>query len=322
MESYVITIIVALIQAILVISLAPLFGGITRKIRAKMHGRQGAGILQEYYDIAKLWHRSEMCEGQAGIISRIMPPIYLGTILILSAGLPLLIQTSPVMFLGDIITVLYMLALPRFMFSLASIDSGATYSALGGIRELIVGVLVEPALILSLLVLALSFGTTNIGYISYSIGSFFSIPLEQSMANYPVVSVIVAGIACAIACYIEMGKVPFDLAEAEQELQEGPLAGYSGPSLAMLKLGIEAKQVVIASLFIAIFIPWGAAQSFEISAIVIGFVTYLIKLFVVMMISNCIENAVMRVRYKFLGRYTWIVTGIAIMALVFVIVGI
>lgn len=54
---------------------------------------------------------------------------------------------------------------------------------------------------------------------------------------------ILAGIAFAIACYMELGKLPFDQAEAEQELQEGPLAELSGPSLAMAKLAMSMKQV-------------------------------------------------------------------------------
>ena len=312
----------AFLQAVIVVVLAPFFAGLGRVIRAKMHARTGPGVFQEYHDLAKLFRRGEKSEGQSSMISRIMPPIYLGVIIVLSAGMPLAIQTSPLMFLADIITVLYLLALPRFMFSLASIDSGATYSSLGGIRELIVGVLVEPSLILSLIVLALCFGTTNIGYIAYSIGSTFNYNLSEVLPSFPTAAVVVAGIAFAISCYIEMGKVPFDMAEAEQELQEGPLAGYSGPSLAMLKLAIEAKQIVIASLFISIFLPFGAAQSLAVPSVVFGFVYYIFKLFIVMLIVSLIENAVMRVRYKFLGRYTWIVTGIAALSFVFVIIGI
>ena len=71
------------------------------------------------------------------------------------------------------------------------------------------------------------------------------------------VAVILAGIAFAIACYMELGKLPFDQAEAEQELQEGPLAELSGPSLAMAKLAMSMKQVLVVAWFCAIFVPWG-----------------------------------------------------------------
>ena len=51
------TIIIAILQAILLVSIAPLISGITRKIRAKMHSRTGTSIFQDYYDLVKLWKR-------------------------------------------------------------------------------------------------------------------------------------------------------------------------------------------------------------------------------------------------------------------------
>ena len=131
-----------------------------------------------------------------------------------------------------------------------------------------------------------------------------------------------AGVAFAMACYIEMGKLPFDLAEAEQEIQEGPLAAYSGPSLAMLKLGVSVKQLVVASLLVAIFLPFGGAVDASPVAVLAGAAAYVAKVLVVMLAASVIENAVMRVRYKLLGRYTWFVTGIALLSLVFLVIGI
>ena len=52
-----------------------------------------------------------------------------------------------------------------------------------------------------------------------------------------------------------MGKIPFDLAEAEQELQEGPLTEYSGPSFALLKVGLSLKSMVVASIFVSVLFP-------------------------------------------------------------------
>ena len=58
-------------------------------------------------------------------------------------------------------------------------------------------------------------------------------------------------------------KFPFDVAEAEQELQEGPLTEYSGAGLALAKWGLGLKQVVMAALFVALFLrPLGARKNF------------------------------------------------------------
>ncbi len=305
--------VIALLQAVLLVALAPLISGIARTIRAKMHARKGTGILQDYYDLAKLWKRCEVREGGSGLVSRLMPPVFLGSFILVAAGLPLVTLVCPVPLLGDIITILYLMALPRFMFSLASIDSAGSYTAIGGVRELLVGVLVEPSLILVLFVMALAAGSTNVGLMASAVAT---------LTAYPLVAVVVAGVACAMACYIEMGKLPFDLAEAEQEIQEGPLAAYSGPSLAMLKLGVSVKQLVVASLFVAIFLPFGAASTLAPLDVLFGFVAYVVKVLAVFLVTSVIENSVMRVRYKLLGRYTWFVVGIASLSLVFLVIGI
>ena len=53
----------AIVQALILLALAPLFSGISRMIRARIQSRRGPGVLQDYRDIAKLmkrqniWHR-------------------------------------------------------------------------------------------------------------------------------------------------------------------------------------------------------------------------------------------------------------------------
>ena len=53
-----------------------------------------------------------------------------------------------------------------------------------------------------------------------------------------------------------LGKLPFDIPEAEQEIMEGPFIEYSGPSLALFKWTFYIKQLVFASLFFNLFVGW------------------------------------------------------------------
>ena len=135
------------------------------------------------------------------------------------------------------------------------------------------------------------------------------------------VAVILAGIAFAIACYMELGKLPFDQAEAEQELQEGPLAELSGPSLAMAKLAMFMKQVLVVAWFCAIFVPWGEPATVGAAA-VLGAVIFLVKCLIDFVVCGVIENSCSRSRFKVLGNQTWAVVGIAVLAFVFVVVGV
>ena len=118
---------------------------------------------------------------------------------------------------GDLITLIYLLALFRFFFALSGLDTGSPFAGVGASRELTLGILVEPMLILSLLVLALIADSTHIEMISNTLAMGWNSPLTT----------VLALLACGFACFIEMGKIPFDVAEAEQELQEGPLTEYS-----------------------------------------------------------------------------------------------
>jgi hydrogenase-4 component C len=304
---------VGIIQLALVIALAPLVSGFARWMRAKMHTRQGASVLQDYYDIAKLFKRTDLHTKESGFIHRIMPVLFLATVAVLTLGIPMITLASPVPALGDMILVIYLLALPRFFFALSSVDSGSSYAGVGGIRELIVGVLVEPTLILALFVTVLLTGSSNIGGMGEAIAS---LSIDRPIA------VCVAGVAFAAACYIELGKLPFDAAEAEQELQEGPLSEYSGPSLATIKLAMSAKQIVVISWFLAIFLPFGAAAELTLSALAVGLVVFVVKLAVLLCVCCVFENVVSRVRFKLLGRQTWTVFGIAVFALVFCLFGI
>lgn len=305
--------IVAFVQCLLLVLLAPLVSGSARWLRAKMHTRRGPSILQDYYDIFKLLRRQDVRTEHTSFVHRLMPPLFFGSMLVLACGVPMITRLCPVPFLGDVITVIYLMALPRFFFALSGVDSSSAYAGVGGVRELLVGVLVEPSMMLALFVAALATGTTNIGQMGEAVAT-----LQVSSP----VGLIIAGIAFAWACYIELGKLPYDMAEAEQELQEGPLQEYSGPSLAMAKMALSMKQVVVVSLFVAVFLPFGAAADLAPASLALGLVFYLIKVGVLLFICSVVENLVARVRYKLMGRQTWTVVGVAVLAFVFCVLGV
>ncbi|MFJ5372045.1 respiratory chain complex I subunit 1 family protein [Pectobacterium versatile] len=301
----------ALIQAGILLLLTPLFTGISRQIRALMHSRRGPGIWQDYRDIFKLLKRQEIAPAQSGIIFRAMPWILLGSMLLVAMTLPVFTRTSPFGGAGDIITLLYLFALFRFFFSLSGLDTGSTFAGIGASRELTLGVLVEPTLILGLLVVALIAGSTNIGTISATLTDAWSSPTATLLAL----------LACGFASFIEMGKIPFDVAEAEQELQEGPLTEYSGCGLALVKWGIGLKQVVVAALFLVVFIPFGKAADMTASSLLLALILTLIKLLLVFVLASLFENSLARGRFLLTHRVTWVGFGVATLSFVFYLTG-
>lgn len=308
-------VIFALAQAVILLLLTPLFTGISRQIRARMHSRRGPGIWQDYREIHKLFKRQEVAPISSGLMFRLMPWVLISSmlvlVLVLAMALPLFITVSPFAGGGDLITLNYLLALFRFFFALSGLDTGSPFAGVGASRELTLGILVEPMLILSLLVLALIAGSTHIEMISNTLATGWNSPLTT----------VLALLACGFACFIEMGKIPFDVAEAEQELQEGPLTEYSGAGLALAKWGLGLKQVVMAALFVALFLPFGRAQELSLACLLTSLVVTLLKVLLIFVLASIAENTLARGRFLLIHHVTWLGFSLAALAWVFWLTG-
>jgi hydrogenase-4 component C len=299
---------IGVIQAILLLLLAPLYSGFARVMRAKMHSRQGPPLMQNYRDITKLMTRQEVVSEQAGWIFRVMPYLSLACMFLAAMIIPVLVTDSPLEAAGDLILIIYLFALPRFFFAVAGLESGSTFGGIGARRELLVSALVEPILLMIIFVMALLAGTTNLGRIS----------TEVATGAFPYSLAYLVGMAAfAFAAYVEMGKIPFDLGEAEQEVQEGPLAEYSGRSLAILKWSIYLKQLVLVALFLALFIPFGAMPQLSVIGFVIALIVFPLKALLWYFIAAVLENAMARNRFMSAPAVVWMALGLAFLSFVF-----
>ena len=296
-----------LLQALVLFALAPLLSGVTRVARARLHNRRGPGVLQEYRDLIKLFGRQSIAPDAAGWVFRLMPFVMVGVMLTIATALPVITVASPLPVLGDLITLIYLFAIARFFFAIAGLDTGSPFTGLGASREAMLGVLVEPILILGLWVAALVAGSTHISYITAAI---YHWPVGRSLP------LILALCACAFATFIEMGKLPFDLAEAEQELQEGPLTEYSGSGFAVLKWGISLKQLVVLQLFVGVFFPWGQMMHFSVTGLLLALAIAIVKLLVGVLVIALFENSMARLRFCATSRVTWAGFGFAFLAFV------
>jgi len=275
--------------------------------RARLHNRRGPGVLQEYRDLIKLLGRQSVAPADASWVFRLMPFVMIGVMLTIATALPVVTVASPLPALGDLITLIYLFAIARFFFAIAGLDTGSPFTGLGASREAMLGVLVEPILLLGLWVVALVAGSTHISTMTATLWSW---PVERS------VPLLLALCACAFATFIEMGKLPFDLAEAEQELQEGPLTEYSGCGFALLKWGISLKQLVVLQLFVGLFLPWGQMVVFSAGGMLLALVVAVVKLVLGVLVIALFENSMARLRFCATSRVTWAGFGFAFLAFV------
>jgi hydrogenase-4 component C len=304
--------ILALLQALFVLLTAPLFSGMARVIRAKMHSRKGPPLMQNYYDLIKLMKRQEVIPAQSTWLFRAVPYLVMASALLIAMILPLWSLGSPLGPTGDLLLVIYLFASVRFFVALAGLDSGSSFAGIGVTREMALGILVEPSIMLVLFVMGMLAGSTQIGAISTAIGT--------GQVSWALPAVWLGMAAFAVVSYIELGKLPFDMAEAEQEVQEGALTEYSGRGLALMKWGLSMKQMMVAALFVTIFFPFGNAANPGVVQILVGLVLFAVKLVIVYLIAGVLENAMARTTILKTPKVTWVALGMALLAMVFSVV--
>ncbi len=274
-----------IIQVIAIILISPLLDGVKRIMIAKFQSRRGpADIFQTYRDIIKLFKRSETMPECGTWVFRTAPYLMFAIMATVIAVLPIMHSGSALSAAADLFLIVYLFALMRFVFGVASVDSGNPFAGIGGSREQMVALFVEPTIILSSVVVVFpAGGLTNL----VEIKNFVSSP--QILKVLPVF--IFSGVAFLFATYVETGKKPFDVAEAEQEIQEGLLAEYAGKRLALAHGALILKQIAIVGLFITIYIPWPVVGNPFVSLVL-----FLIKLVVFYYFASFVEGVSTRLR--------------------------
>ena len=117
-------IIKTILWLLLVIGLAPLVSGLITKVKNNLRLRQGQGLLQPYRNLWKLFGKEEIVPENSSWIFRATPFIVFAT------------SVAAVFFLsGDLLTVIFILALGRFFLALAALDAGSAFGGIGSSRR-------------------------------------------------------------------------------------------------------------------------------------------------------------------------------------------
>ncbi len=261
-------------QAILLLAISPFLVGLIRKVKARFQCRRGASVFQPYADLAKLFRKQPVISTTTSWIFPATPYILFSSML--SAGLlvPTFISQTPMNFAGNIIALVYLLALGTFFLILAGLDAGSAFGGMGSSREAIVVSLTEPAMILSIFAIALTTGSTNLSTIVHKTALMAEIVTDPSPHLMALAALFIVALA-------ETGRVPVDNPATHLELtmiHEAMVLEYSGRYLALVEWAAGLKLAVFLSLIANVFTPWGIATTLTPSAMVIGLVVYLLKI--------------------------------------------
>ncbi len=284
----------ALLNVALVLAAAPLLQGVQRRITARVQSRQGPPLLQPWFDLLKLLAKEDLESGEAPAVQRLASWLALAAVLAAACLVPLGFP-APLDGVGDVILLIYLLLLAGVSTLLAGAAAGSTYSWVGVSREMMSMMALEP-----ILAVALGVGVIHAG----------SFRLAEVLDGSPYAAAVpISGavmlVVMLLAFQAHAGRVPFDVAEAETEIMDGPLTEYSGRKLALFRLAQMSKLVVHAALFVALFVPWGSGLPFPL-----GFLLFWAK--VLLLAALVALVAATHARYRVdqaLRRYTVLLAG-------------
>ena len=300
-------------QTIILLVVSPFIVGLIRKVKARLQVRRGASVFQPYADLAKLFRKQPVVSTTTSWIFTATPYILFASTLAAGLLVPVFVSRTPLNFAGNIIALVYLLALGTFFLMLAGLDAGSAFGGMGSSREAIVASLTEPAMILSIFAIALTAGSTNLSTIVHKTALMEGIVTDPSPHLMALAALFIVAIA-------ETGRVPVDNPATHLELtmiHEAMILEYSGRYLALVEWAAGLKLLVFLTLIANVFAPWGIATSVEPTALIVGLATYLLKVSGIAVLIGVLESMFAKLRLFRVTDLLGVAFILALLGLVF-----
>ncbi|HEY2970084.1 MAG TPA: NADH-quinone oxidoreductase subunit H [Casimicrobiaceae bacterium] len=242
-----------LLQVAIALLLAPLLLGWVNQCRAWLQNKSAPPLLLPYRMIHKLLHKDAVVAENASAIFRITPYIVFGAMVCAAAIVPSLATDLPFGTAADAIALVGLFALARVFGALAAMDIGTAFGSLGARREMFIGFLAEPALLMVLFTASLISGSTSLPQIVDTLA-------HRHLAIYP--SLAFAGVAFTMVSIAENARIPVDNPATHLELtmiHEAMILEYSARHLALIEWASALKLFNYWCIGLALFFPYGIA---------------------------------------------------------------
>jgi formate hydrogenlyase subunit 4 len=242
-----------LLQLLTALAAAPLFLGWVNQCRAWLQNRSAPSIWLPYRNLRKLFNKDAVIATNASALFRVTPYIVFGAMVVAAGIIPSLDTRLPFTIAADAIALVGLLATARVFQSLAAMDIGTAFGSLGARREMMIGFLAEPALLMVIFAASMLSATTALPGITENLAT-------QSLVLYP--SLAFTAVAFAMVVLAENGRLPIDNPATHLELtmiHEAMLLEYSARHLALLEWAASLKLFNYACIGFALFLPWGVS---------------------------------------------------------------
>jgi formate hydrogenlyase subunit 4 len=179
------------------------------------------------------------------------PVVGLAAILTALSLIPCMSVPALLAFPGDLILLVLLLALMRFVTVLAALDTGSSFEGMGASREAAFSILVEPALLLSLATLTRGTG-------ALSLSEMLGAPAARAwLIMGPALALLV--VSLFVMLLAENARIPVDDPNTHLELtmiHEVMVLDHSGPDLAFLEYAAALKLWLFEALLVGIVFPF------------------------------------------------------------------
>jgi formate hydrogenlyase subunit 4 len=243
------------LELLIALVLAPALTGWVNQCRAWLQNRSAPPLLQTYYTLNKLFNKEVLLAHNASSLFRAAPYIIFSCMALASAIVPTLSTDLILSPAADAIALVGLFALARVFIALAGMDVGTSFGSLGARREMLIGFLAEPALLMV-------FFTASLISHSTSLSTIVETLAHKEFAIYP--SLAFSGVAFTMVSLAENARVPVDNPTTHLELtmiHEAMILEYSGRHLALIEWAACLKLFAYSCLGIALFFPFGIPEA-------------------------------------------------------------
>jgi formate hydrogenlyase subunit 4 len=243
-----------LLELVLALLAAPLFLGWINQCRAWLQNRRAPSIWLPYRNFRKLFHKDAVLAESASWLFRTAPYVVFGSMATAAAIIPSIGTALPSARVADAVALVGLFATARVFMSLAAMDIGTAFGTLGARREMMIGFLAEPALLMVIFTASLISASTSLVPIAETLSG-------RDLAVYP--SLAFAGVAFLLVLLAENARIPIDNPATHLELtmiHEAMLLEYSARHLALLEWAAALKLFNYAAIGFALVAPWGMAR--------------------------------------------------------------
>jgi formate hydrogenlyase subunit 4 len=261
-----------LLEIVLALALAPLLSGWVNQWRAWLQNKSAPSLFQPYKLLHKLFNKESVVATHATPLFRAAPYVKFGCMLVACSIIPTLSTDLPLAPAADAIALVGLFALARVFIALAAMDIGTAFGSMGARREMLIGFLAEPALLMVLFSASLISQSTSLTTIVETLA-------HRELAIYP--GLAFAGVAFTMVSLAENARVPVDNPATHLELtmiHEAMVLEYSGRHLALLEWAASLKLFAYSCIGLALFFPWGVAEASAPLAMLLALPVLVLKL--------------------------------------------